>query len=122
MKGKIVIFALFIASFLCTSCVEAVYAETTYGGDETEMVVRYGTPHYRNNVLIYYHYNGYYFYPYRYGNVLRYHRYTRPLPPPRHHFHNPPQIRRVYRYSRPIQHPRSNVNMRGSSRGHNGRR
>ena len=90
----------FILGFIClvfSSCISTAYAETYDGDDNIEVVIRYGTPYYYNNVLVYYYYNGYYFYPYRHHNVWRYHRYTRPLPPPRHNH------RYDYRPNRPHQ-------------------
>ena len=83
------ILALFVCvSCLClTSCVTEAYAETGIYDDNVEIIICYGTPYYYGNTIAYYYYDGYYFYPYRYNNGWRFHRYSRPLPPPRHHSH-----------------------------------
>lgn len=47
----------------------------------TEVIVRYGTPYYYDNILTYYHYNGWYYYPYYRDRTMYYHRFTKPLPP-----------------------------------------
>ena len=75
---------------LCASCVTSSYAETSVCDEDVQIVIRYGTPYYYNNTLAYYIYDGYYFYPYRYNNAWRFHRYSRPLQPPRPHYGRPP--------------------------------
>lgn len=81
MKKFLFILMLGICSLSLTSCVTGAYAETGYYGDDIEVVLRLGTPYYYDGAL-YYFYNGYYFYPYRYGTSWRYYRYATP---PRHH-------------------------------------
>ena len=86
---------LFLTLLICfttlsfTSCITEAYAETSLYDDDIEIVIRYGTPYYEGSTLIYYYYDGFYFYPYRYNNAWRFHRYSRPLPPPRHHSAQP---------------------------------
>jgi len=63
--------------FLLSSC--AVTLDETL--PTAEVVVRYGTPYYYDNVLTYYRYNGWYYYPYYRGRTLYYHRYDRPVRP-----------------------------------------
>ena len=64
-------------AFIFSSC-----AITT---DETlptvDVVVRYGTPYYYDNILTYYRYNGWYYYPYYRGRTMYYHRFDRPVRP-----------------------------------------
>ena len=122
---------------LCTSCVRCTYAETTVGDEDVQIVIRYGTPYYYGNSLAYYIYDGYYFYPYRYNNTWRFHRYSRPLPPPRHYYRrptishhkkghkhlgnytSPPRNNGMSRPSRPSHNDRT---MRSSTRHHFGSR
>ena len=71
---------LFLAlslAFLLSSC--AVTLDETL--PSTDVVIRYGTPYYYDNNLTYYHYNGWYYYPYYRDRILYYHRYQRPIPP-----------------------------------------
>ena len=90
MKKYLSILLIGLMCMLCTSCVTSTYAETGIGDEDVQIVIRYGTPYYYGNTLAYYTYNSYYFYPYRYNNVWRFHRYSRPLPPPRPHYRRPP--------------------------------
>ena len=123
MKKYLSILLIGLICMLCTSCVTSTYAETGIGDEDVQIVIRYGTPYYYGNTLAYYTYNGYYFYPYRYNNVWRFHRYSRPLPPPRHYYRRPPLPhhnnwhRHFGNYS---QHPRNNGMSRPSrpSKGH----
>ena len=87
MKKLLLILFVVVSSLSLTSCITEAYATTGIYNEDIEIVVRYGTPYYYDNVLVYYYYNGYYFYPYSYNNTWRFHRYSRPLPPPRHHTH-----------------------------------
>lgn len=109
---------------LCTSCVTSTYAETTVGDEDVQIVIRYGTPYYYGNSLAYYIYDGYYFYPYRYNNTWRFHRYSRPLPPPRHYYRRPSLLhhnnghKHFGNYSRP---PRNNGMSKPSRPSHNDR-
>lgn len=98
---------------LFSSCITSTYAETEVGNEDITVVIRYGTPYYYNGALVYYLYNGYYFYPYTYRNHIYYHRYNRPLPPPRRHGYTQP--RPIYRghgntVTRPPITPRNNPN------------
>ena len=94
MKKFLFILMLGICSLSLTSCVTGAYAETGYYGDDIEVVFRMGTPYYYEGTL-YYFYNGYYFYPYRYGTSWRYYRYATP---PRYHSIHHPRHHRPYRH------------------------
>lgn len=126
---------------LCASCVTSSYAETSVCDEDVQIVIRYGTPYYYNNTLAYYIYDGYYFYPYRYNNAWRFHRYSRPLPPPRPNYRRPPHShnnwhhnnghRRFGNYShpqrnngilRPNRPSHNHGSMRSSTRPHFGSR
>jgi len=89
--------------FSMGSC--AAYAQdvviTSDGEDvDVSLVIRYGTPYYYEGSLLYYLYDGWYYYPYLRGDYYYYYRYSRPLPPPRpgHRFvpgrHDRPHFRR----------------------------
>lgn len=63
--------------FILSSC--AVTLDETI--PSTDVIIRYGTPYYYDNTLTYYHYNGWYYYPYYRDRIMYYHRYQRPIPP-----------------------------------------
>ena len=90
MKKSLSSLLIGLMCMLCASCVTSSYAETSVCDEDVQIVIRYGTQYYYNNTLAYYIYDGYYFYPYRYNNAWRFHRYSRPLPPPRSHYGRPP--------------------------------
>lgn len=71
------LFLILCLALLFGSC--AVTLDETL--PSTEVVIKYGTPYYYDNNLTYYHYNGWYYYPYYRDRVLYYHRYERPIPP-----------------------------------------
>ena len=104
MKKYLSILVIGLMCMLCTSCVTSTYAETGIGDEDVQIVIRYGTPYYYGNTLAYYSYNGYYFYPYRYNNVWRFRRYSRP-PHLHNNWHHNNWHRHFGNYS---QHPRSN--------------
>lgn len=117
MKKYLSILLIGLICMLCTSCVTSTYAETGIGDEDVQIVIRYGTPYYYGNTLAYYTYNGYYFYPYRYNNVWRFHRYSRP------HYRRPPLPRHNNwhrHFGNYSQHPRNNGMSRPSrpSAGH----
>lgn len=124
MKKYLSVLLIGLTCMLCTSCVTSTYAETNVGDEDVQIVIRYGTPYYYGNTLAYYVYDGYYFYPYRYNGAWRFHRYSRPLPPPRYHYRRPPLPRhdnghrRFGNYSQP---PRNNGMSRPSRPSHNDR-
>lgn len=66
---------------------EEVYTNEIYeaGQPTINIVFTYGTPYYYGDVLYYYLYNDWYYYPYYYRGHWYYHRYHRPLPPPHGH-------------------------------------
>lgn len=78
--NRIVIVILFLLGCISLSSCTTAYAMTSEYEGDYEIVVRYGTPYYDKGVLSHYYYRGYYYYPYRYNNVWRYQRYSRPLP------------------------------------------
>jgi hypothetical protein len=63
---------------------DEVYYESIDGDVDINIVIRYGTPYYYDGSILYYSYNGWYYYPYYLNNSYYYYRYTRPLPPPRY--------------------------------------
>lgn len=92
--NKIIISVLISIVCICFSSCTTAYAMASECGNDCEIVVRYGTPYYDNGILSHYYYRGYYYYPYRYNNVWRYQRYSRPLPRrPIRMYDKPQQIR-----------------------------
>ena len=70
--------------FSMSSCAVSTYAqdEIYYDvDDDISIVIRYGTPYYFEGSILYYSYNGWYYYPYYRDRILYYHRYQRPIPP-----------------------------------------
>ena len=128
MKKYLSILLIGLMCMLCTSCVTSTYAETSVCDEDVQIVIRYGTPYYYGNTLVYYIYDGYYFYPYRYNNVWRFHRYSRPLPPPRHHYRRPPHPHNNWHHNNGHRHfgnyshhPRNNGMSRPSRPSYNHR-
>lgn len=74
-------FGLIMAMSL-TSCVtpDAVVCDEP----TADVVIRYGTPYYYNGTIVYYIYDGYYYYPHYNGTRWYYYKDTRPV---RHHRH-----------------------------------
>lgn len=102
--------------FTTNSCITGAYAQDvviteTNGDVDVSLVIRYGTPYYFEGSLLYYLYDGWYYYPYLHNNYYYYYRYVRPLPPPR------PGHRFVPRYDdRPhFRHHKDNRPFRSST-------
>lgn len=127
MRKFLLLLSVLLSTICLSSCSVSTYA--AYSTDDCyvedrdisyNIIVRYGTPFYFNNVLSYYFYDGIYYYPYRYNSVeylkpfrtvrprgfvfvpgryhvpdyrFRHHSYNRP------HFHNPDRMinRRISR-------------------------
>ena len=91
---KTILFIVFAICAMLTfsSCVSPAYAQGVEitecdGNVDINVIVRYGTPYYYEGSILYYMYDGFYYYPRLIDNHWRYYRYARPLPPPRH-YHN----------------------------------
>ena len=80
---KKILVALMI--FICMSCMSyTAYQDDLYGeGIQTNVsfstVVRLGTPYYHNGRILYYQYQGAYYYPYFYDNYWYVRAYKRPV-------------------------------------------
>ena len=110
--------------FSLSSCVTAVHAQddTYFDGEvDASIVITYGTPFIVNDMIEYYIYRGWYYYPYWINNSYYFHRYRRPLPPehfhswyrpiPRHYHHPRPDVhRRPPHHNRPDVHHRPHNN------------
>jgi hypothetical protein len=82
---KKLIFLLLTALITFTSCISYANAQSDEvyvddNGNQITVVVRYGTPYYLDGTLLYYLYDGWYYYPYYHNNYWYYYRYSRPLP------------------------------------------
>ena len=124
MKKYLAILFIGLMCMLCTSCVTSTYAETGVCDEDVQIVIRYGTPYYYGSTIAYYIYDGYYFYPYRCNNTWRFHRYEKPLPPPRHHYRRPPLPRHNNghrNFGKSSQPSRNNGMSRPSRPSHNDR-
>ena len=67
-----------------SSCVTPAYSQDVVitesdGNVDISYVIRYGTPYYFEGSLLYYLYNGWYYYPYYMNNRWYYYRYDRPF-------------------------------------------
>jgi hypothetical protein len=113
MKNFLFTVSTILTSILCSSCIAPSYMETTVSDEESELVVRYGTPYYYGGTVAYYMYNGGYFYPYSYNNMQRFHRYSRPLPP-RKSYRQAPKPRNHGEMLRPPAQPRKDTPARNS--------
>ena len=93
MKNFILSLVLGITLVLSTSsCISGAYAQEvtvsdSYGDVDVNLVIRYGTPFYFEGSILYYLYDGWYYYPYLHNSYYYYYRYSRPLPLPRHGHH-----------------------------------
>lgn len=107
--------AAFIISLTFTSCVGYTYATTqddiyveteadiVHSNVDFNIVIRYGTPYYYEGSLLYYLYDGLYYYPFYYDNYWYVRAYRRPFA----HLHHRPYFR-PHRYDyrfRPNHHP-----------------
>jgi hypothetical protein len=83
MKKITVILMGLIMIFGLSSCVTAVHAQddSYFDGEvDATVVISYGTPYIVNNMIEYYFYRGWYYYPRWTDNSYYFHRYRRPLP------------------------------------------
>ena len=113
--------------FSTSSCVTGAYGQDVVisgsnGDVDVSVVVRYGTPYYFEGSILYYLYDGWYYYPYLHNNYYYHYRYSRPLPPPRpgHRFvprYNDRPHFKHHRNDRPTR--RSSTYVREQHRGHN---
>jgi hypothetical protein len=81
-KITVILLGLFI-SFSFMSCVTAVHAQddSYFDGEvDATVVISYGTPYIVNNMIEYYVYRGWYYYPHWINDSYYFHRYRRPLP------------------------------------------
>ena len=113
MKNFLFIVSVILTSICCTSCIAPSYMETTVSDEESNLVIRYGTPYYYGGTIAYYMYNGGYFYPYSYNNMQGFRRYSRPLPP-RKSYRPAPKPRTHGDMSRPSAQPRRDTPARNS--------
>jgi len=93
-------------AFSLTSCVTTVHAQddSYFDGEvDASVVITYGTPFIVDNMVEYYIYRGWYYYPYWVNDSYYFHRYRRPLPPERFHDWYRP-IPRNYHHPRPSVH------------------
>ena len=108
---KIIVFLIGIVMLLNLSSCMAAFASDGIYNDEVDatVVISYGTPFYVNDMISYYMYQGWYYYPYWSGDRYYFHRYRNRLEPGHiGAWHRP--IPRGYQHNhRPrIYHPRHN--------------
>ena len=145
MKKITTILLGLIISFSFMSCATTVYAQddSYFDGEvDASVVISYGTPYIVNNMIEYYVYKGWYYYPHWINDSYYFHRYRRPLPsgvfydwyrpiPKSYHHPSPRQ-----RYHRPghgyyhkytprhnnigthVRRPHGHTNMRPNTGGH----
>lgn len=105
MKKIEILILSFIAMFVMASCSPLVYSGY--------VVESYGVPYYSGNVLVYYQYQGMYYYPYYHNGVCRYKVQRQPIPAhrpaiPRHNVTN----RRPNVVPQPSRRPTATPNRR----------
>ena len=101
--------------FSLTSCVTTVHAQDDAYLDteiDASVIVAMGTAHIVNDMIEYYFYDGWYYYPHWINDYYYFDRYRRPLPPrafhdwyrpiPRHYGYKPVPPRHNNRYAKPI--------------------
>lgn len=118
MKKIIYMLAFSIMLLFTVSCSFETYATTQddmyietdvdiiHSNVDFNVVFRYGTPYYYNGSILYYLYNGIYYYPYYYDNYWYLRAYRRPFP----YTHYRPYFRPHrydYRFDRGYRNPRS---------------
>jgi len=96
MKKLILFFVFGIGiMFSMSSCMTPAYGQDVVISSsptdnvDINVVIEYGTPYYYNGSLWYYELNGLCYYPYIRNGRYYFHRYSRPLPPPRHGHYSP---------------------------------
>lgn len=101
MKKLLITFAIGAITFLSLeSCALGAYAESEIPiNDDESLIIRLGTPYYYEGSILYYMYDGWYYYPYTLGGRHYYYRYAKPRPLPRHSHHATPR-----RHDRPNTH------------------
>ena len=124
---KFLLSLIFGIGVMCSmsSCVTPAYSQDVVitesdGNVDISYVIRYGTPYYFEGSLLYYLYNGWYYYPYYMNNRWYYYRYERPFDVYRgYRFHPQPNHRPYFDSRRPPRHngrvmpPRDNRGGRG---------
>ena len=83
MKKIIVFLTTLIMCVTLSSCVTTVHAQDDayFDGEvDATIVISYGKPYVVNNMIEYYFYRGWYYYPRWTDNSYYFHRYRRPLP------------------------------------------
>ena len=140
MKKITVILMGLIMIFGLSSCVTAVHAQDDayFDGEvDATVVISYGKPYIVNDMIEYYFYRGWYYYPHWINDSYYFHRYRRPLP--RGAFYDwyrpiPAQRQRYHRpghgyyhkYTPPrhnnigthVRRPHGHTNMRPNTGGH----
>ena len=102
-----------IAAMSLTSCYTA---DATVCDDTTvDVVIRYGTPYYYNGTIVYYIYDGYYYYPHYNGTRWYYYRDRRPIRPHRSGWVNPGTRRPLKPHGNPPHDKPSTVRPNGGS-------
>ena len=83
MKNIITFLTVLIMCATLSSCVTTVHAQDDayFDGEvDATIVISYGKPYVVNNMIEYYFYRGWYYYPRWTDNSYYFHRYRRPLP------------------------------------------
>jgi len=92
LKNALHILAMLAMMLISSSCAYDMYQydSTVYvTGTQVTTIVSFGNPYYVGGRLRYYYYNGYYWYPYRYGGATYLYRRTMPYTYYNHYRHVP---------------------------------
>lgn len=117
---KIILSLVFgvIAMLSMNSCITPAYSQDvavseSNGEVNVDLIIRYGTPYYFEGSLLYYLYDSWYYYPYRYNNMWYYYRYSRPFPVHHGYRFTPYPNHRPYHIDRGLRRPSGNNSYRG---------
>ena len=116
MKKIYILLIAMLFAFTLSSCSFETYATTqddvyteyvndvVYSNVDVNLVIRYGNPYYYNGSILYYLYNGIYYYPYYYNNYWYFRAYRRPFAHINYHPYFRPH-RYDYRFDRGYRRP-----------------
>lgn len=101
---KISFIFAFIFCLILTSCVSSTAATIEDGPITVDVIISSGTPYYYSGEIYCYFYNGLYYYPYMYNDILYMRPYSKPFYPGyRPHF-GKPYRGDIYRHHHPRRH------------------
>ena len=129
-KFLLTLFLAAVTMISMNSCVASAYSQdVAYGVDynydgsdvDINVVVRLGSPFYFENTILYYLYDGWYYYPYFHNGHYYYYRYRRPFPTHPGYRFTPGRHHRPYAHRGTFAPDRRHDNHGSARPGHHGR-